>query len=151
MKLKTSMKVGDALNSYMTISFSRKILLHGVNLSNLLLSCSPRIGYWTRKSENLDHNISELSHNGRISRTADKEGTFYGEVHSAEYFIVEHGKSFFSSPQRSNWLYQRVPVALSRGYSGQERQANHSPPSSVEVKNGKAISPLPHTPSCRGA
>jgi hypothetical protein len=31
-----------------------------------------------------------------------------------------------------------------------EREADHSPPSSAEVKNSGAITPLPHTSSCRG-
>jgi hypothetical protein len=31
------------------------------------------------------------------------------------------------------------------------REANHSPLASVEVKNGGAIPPLPHTSSCHGA
>jgi hypothetical protein len=30
------------------------------------------------------------------------------------------------------------------------RQADHSPPSSAEVKNDRALSPLPHTPSWFG-
>jgi hypothetical protein len=34
--------------------------------------------------------------------------------------------------------------ALSPGVKGQGREANHSPPSSAKVKNGGAISPLPH-------
>jgi hypothetical protein len=42
---------------------------------------------------------------------------------------------------------QRVPGALSSGVKRQERKANHSPPSSAEVKNGGAIPPLQHTSS----
>jgi hypothetical protein len=33
----------------------------------------------------------------------------------------------------------------------QEREADHSPPHSIEVKNCRAIPPLPHTPSWHGA
>jgi hypothetical protein len=33
----------------------------------------------------------------------------------------------------------------------QEQEADHSPPSSGEVRNGAAIPPLPHTSSWRGA
>jgi hypothetical protein len=43
---------------------------------------------------------------------------------------------------------QWVPRAIS---PGKEREADHSPPSSAEVKNDGAIPPLPHTPSWRGA
>jgi hypothetical protein len=34
---------------------------------------------------------------------------------------------------------------------GQDREADHSPQSSAEVKKVGAIPPLPHTPSWRGA
>jgi hypothetical protein len=40
---------------------------------------------------------------------------------------------------------------IRRRNKGQEREAAHSPPSSIKVKNGGAISPLPHTPSWCGA
>jgi hypothetical protein len=33
----------------------------------------------------------------------------------------------------------------------QVRESDHSPPSSVEVKNDGAITPLPHTSSCSDA
>jgi hypothetical protein len=35
--------------------------------------------------------------------------------------------------------------ALSPGVKRQGREADHSPPSSVEVKNGRVVPPLPHT------
>jgi hypothetical protein len=56
----------------------------------------------------------------------------------------------FSSPQRPDRL--RGPTSLlSNGYRGlfpgvkrPGREADHSPPTSVEVKNGGSIPPLPH-------
>jgi hypothetical protein len=36
------------------------------------------------------------------------------------------------------------------GYKGSEREADHSSPSSAEVKNGGAITPLPHRFLWRG-
>jgi hypothetical protein len=40
--------------------------------------------------------------------------------------------------------FQCVPGALSLGIKQPRREADHSPPSSAEVKNGGAIPPLPH-------
>jgi hypothetical protein len=40
---------------------------------------------------------------------------------------------------------QRVPGAVSLGVKRSGRDADHSPPSSAEVKSGLAIHPLPHT------
>jgi hypothetical protein len=45
---------------------------------------------------------------------------------------------------------QWVPVALSLGLKRPGREADHSPPSSAEVKNAWSY-PLPNTPSWRGA
>jgi hypothetical protein len=42
---------------------------------------------------------------------------------------------------------QWVPWAISPGVKRPGREADHSPPSSAEVKNSGATSPLPHTPS----
>jgi hypothetical protein len=39
----------------------------------------------------------------------------------------------------------------SAGVKRLRREADHSPPSSAEVKNGGSIPPLPHTSSWRGA
>jgi hypothetical protein len=44
-----------------------------------------------------------------------------------------------------------VPGTLSPGVKRPGREADHSPPSSAEVKNGGAIHPLPRTSSGRGA
>jgi hypothetical protein len=38
----------------------------------------------------------------------------------------------------------QIPVVLSAGVKRQGHEANHSPPSSAEVKNGGAVTPLPH-------
>jgi hypothetical protein len=46
---------------------------------------------------------------------------------------------------------QWVSGALSLGAKWLRREADHSPPSSAEVKNGGAIPPLPHKSSWRGA
>jgi hypothetical protein len=46
---------------------------------------------------------------------------------------------------------QWVPGVLSPGIKRQEREADHSPPSSAEVKNGGAIPPLLRMSSWRGA
>jgi hypothetical protein len=46
---------------------------------------------------------------------------------------------------------QWVPGALSPGVKRQEREADHLPPSSAEVKKGGAIPPLPHISSWRSA
>jgi hypothetical protein len=67
--------------------------------------------------------------------------------------------SFFSSPHHTEWLWG-PPSLLSTGYGGgflpwgakwQEREADHAPPTSAEVKKGAAIPLLPHTPSWRSA
>jgi hypothetical protein len=46
---------------------------------------------------------------------------------------------------------QCVPEAFSLGIYRQGHKADHSPPSSAEVKNGLAMLPLPHTSSWHGA
>jgi hypothetical protein len=44
---------------------------------------------------------------------------------------------------------QLVPGTLSPGVKRPGREADHLPPSSVDVKNGGAVPPLPHTSSWR--
>jgi hypothetical protein len=49
---------------------------------------------------------------------------------------------------------QWVPAALSPGVKRQEREANHSPPTSAKIKKMWIYTPLyalPHTPSWRSA
>jgi hypothetical protein len=48
-------------------------------------------------------------------------------------------------------LIQWVPEALSLGVKSQGREADHSPPTNADVKNGASIHPLPHTPPWRSA
>jgi hypothetical protein len=43
---------------------------------------------------------------------------------------------------------QSVPGAISPGVRRKGREADHSPPTSVEVKNGGTIPSLPHSSSC---
>jgi hypothetical protein len=50
--------------------------------------------------------------------------------------------SFFLSTAQS--FIQRVPEALSLGIKQQERETDHSPLFSAEVKNGGAIPPSPY-------
>jgi hypothetical protein len=68
----------------------------------------------------------------------DRQGSTLGRV-----------KRFFSSPQRPDRLWG-APSLLSSGYRGRfsgckrpEREADDSPPSSSEIKNGGAVPPLP--------
>jgi hypothetical protein len=44
-----------------------------------------------------------------------------------------------------------VPGAVSPGSTRQGREADYSPPSSTQVKNGGNITPIPHTSSWCGA
>jgi hypothetical protein len=46
---------------------------------------------------------------------------------------------------------QWIPETVSPGVKRWEREAEHSPPSGAEVKDGEAIPPLPHSSSWRGA
>jgi hypothetical protein len=61
------------------------------------------------------------------------------------------GARLFSSPQSPNQA-QSAPLQWAPGspflaVKRPRREADHSPPSSAEVKNGGAIPPLPHLPS----
>jgi hypothetical protein len=71
--------------------------------------------------------------------------------------IPGRGKRFSSTPQRPYRLWGPFSL-ISNGYRAvfpgvkqPGREADHSPPSSAEVKNGGAILPLPHTSSWRCA
>jgi hypothetical protein len=72
--------------------------------------------------------------------------------------IPGRGKIFFSYPQCPDWQWGPLNL-VSNGlrwlfFNGIERQgieADHSPPSSAELKNGGAIPPLPHTSPWRNA
>jgi hypothetical protein len=60
------------------------------------------------------------------------------------------GRAKFSLPrsvQTGSGALSMDTRAISLGEKMSGREADHSPPSSAEVKNGGAIPPLPHTPS----
>jgi hypothetical protein len=74
-------------------------------------------------------------------------------------FDSRHGReiNFLSSitfrpaPGTNQPPSQFVPGAASPGVERQGHEADYSPPSSANVKNGAAIPPLPHMSSWRGA
>jgi hypothetical protein len=66
--------------------------------------------------------------------------------------IPGRGKRFFSTPQSPDRLISNgYRGALSPGVKRHGREADHSPPSTVKVRNGGAITTLHHTSSWRGA
>jgi hypothetical protein len=65
-------------------------------------------------------------------------------------FDYRQREKIFSTPQRPHRLWstqpiQRIPGDLSSRAKRPGREADHSPPSSAEVKNGEAIPPLLET------
>jgi hypothetical protein len=72
--------------------------------------------------------------------------TGYGLDEQGVGVRVPEGERIFISPCRSDRLWG--PPSLSNGYRGAlspGREADHSPPTSAEVK--KTWDPLPHTPT----
>jgi hypothetical protein len=70
--------------------------------------------------------------------------------------IPGRGKRFLSTPPYPERLWvppslSIIPRTLSAGLKRSGREADHSPPSSTEVKNGGATPPVSHTSSWRGA
>jgi hypothetical protein len=73
--------------------------------------------------------------------------------------IPARGKRLFSPPKRSfrpvlgpiQLPIPWVAGAISAGRKRQQHEADHSPPSRVEVKNGGATAPIPRTSSRRRA
>jgi hypothetical protein len=71
--------------------------------------------------------------------------------------IPGSGKRFYSTPQRPDRLWAHPstsPMGTGGSFPGGKaagREADHSPLSSAEVKNGGAVPPLPHTSSWHGA
>jgi hypothetical protein len=69
--------------------------------------------------------------------------------------IRGRGKRFFSFPQRPDAHPSTYPmgigVSLPWGVKRPRREADHSPPFSVEFKSGEATPPLPHTSSWHSA
>jgi hypothetical protein len=80
----------------------------------------------------------------------------YGDGIRAERtgFDSQQGQFFTASRQAlgsTQSLLQWVPEALSPAVKRPGREADHSPPSSVEVYNAGAMSPLSYTSSWRDA
>jgi hypothetical protein len=67
--------------------------------------------------------------------------------------IPGSGKRFFfySTPSRPALGPTQPPIQLVSGVKRSGLEANHLPRSSVEIKNGGAMPPLPHTSSWRSA
>jgi hypothetical protein len=63
------------------------------------------------------------------------------------FFSIVCGLALGPTQRPTQW----VPGVLSRGVKRRGREADCSPPSSAEVKNGGAIPPLPHISSWHGA
>jgi hypothetical protein len=67
--------------------------------------------------------------------------------------IPGRGKKFFFTPQHPDRLWSPRSLlsngmgALSQGIKQPKREADHSAPSSADVKNGGAIPPLTHMSS----
>jgi hypothetical protein len=65
-------------------------------------------------------------------------------------------QTIFAFPQYPDWLWGS-PSLLSNGYqgdfprgeSGRDGETDYLPPSSVEIKTGGTIPPIPHTSSWR--
>jgi hypothetical protein len=98
---------------------------------NVFSKFSIRLYYWCMSRDSLV-NIS----------------TGYGAGRSR--FDSLEGRKFFYSPQRSHcpwgpWSLRLVLGAVSLGVKRPRREADHSSPSSAEVKNGGDIPPLPNT------
>jgi hypothetical protein len=55
------------------------------------------------------------------------------------------------APSPTQPTVQCAPVAVSLGVKQQRREADRSPPSGTEVKNGGAMPPFPYRSSWRGA
>jgi hypothetical protein len=54
----------------------------------------------------------------------------------------------FSTASRQDLGHNQPTIQWARGVNRQEREAQHKPPSSAEVKNGGVIPPLPRMPLC---
>jgi hypothetical protein len=65
------------------------------------------------------------------------------------------GVRFLAGSRPALWStqppFQRVPEALFLGLKRPGHESDNSSPSSTEVKNGEAISPLPHMSSWHSA
>jgi hypothetical protein len=70
----------------------------------------------------------------------------YLNVEQPSVFSTESRPTLGPSEPRIRW----VLITPSQKIKRQEHKADHSPPSSAEVKNGGDISPFPHTSSWCG-
>jgi hypothetical protein len=91
--------------------------------------------WWYVEASDNDHNRSNIYHNEVLWEWQDRTDT-----------VIR---------RRPDRLWWGSPNLLSNGYRGlfprQEREADHSLQTSVEVKKYGSIHPLPHTPSWRTA
>jgi hypothetical protein len=72
---------------------------------------------------------------------------------NGQVLIPGMGKTFFFTPQRPDQLWGPPSLLFTRylGAKRLDREADHSSPSSPEVKTIGLITPLLHTSSYRGA
>jgi hypothetical protein len=62
-------------------------------------------------------------------------------------FFAESGSVLRSTQPPMQWIQRD----LSAGIKRQGREAEHSPPSSAEVRNGRTATPFPHMPAWHNA
>jgi hypothetical protein len=74
-----------------------------------------------------------------------------GWMTKVQFLAGERDFSLFHSIQTSSSAHPASRGFFPPGVKQLECEADDSPPSSAEVKNGGAIPPLPHTPSWHGA
>jgi hypothetical protein len=72
-----------------------------------------------------------------ILRRLSSSGNYQQGKKYSQLYSVQTGSKY------TQLRIQRTQDALSLGEKRQEREADHSPPSTAEVKNGGAIPPLP--------
>jgi hypothetical protein len=84
----------------------------------------------------------------QLSRYSDYITGWTTEKPGYEIFLLSMTARPALGPTQSPVL--RTPGAISARVKRPEREADHSHPSSAEVKNGRAISPFPHTSSLGG-
>jgi hypothetical protein len=101
-------------------------------------------------SSHLFHFFLVLKKNSPLLLTLDSSvgiATGYGLEGRGVGVRVPVVSRLFSSPRRPEQPTQWVPGVYSPGVKRLGREAGHSPPLSAEVKNSRAISPLPHKSS----
>jgi hypothetical protein len=89
----------------------------------------------------------------RLEREEDYSGWKSSVGIQTDYGVRFPTEARDCTPKRPDRLWgstqpiQWTPVVLSPGVKRLEGEAEHSPPTNAEVKNGVAILPLPHTSS----